>query len=523
MGTSIKFTGLASGMDTESIVNAMVMPYKNKVDNSKKQETLLEWKKDAYKEVSSKIYKFYTKTAGDLRLESTFNKKVVTASSNGAIDIDKNSTVPAGTHKVTVSQIAEGAMLSTKGIQPTKSNVEVDKNTKLVDLGIEVGGVLKVKANDGKEVEIKIEDKTTINDLQTELKNALPDANVNFDTNAKAFFISSKETGDKQSISIEASYADNSDTKARNMMRILGFGDQTKIYDKGDDAKVTYNGVEVSSSSNKVSINGLTFTIKGTTKIGTDAIGDVHEAITISSIEDTDGMFETIKSFVDEYNTLIDELNNLLNASSSKGYEPLTDEEKEAMSDKEIEQWEKKIKDSLLRNDPVLKEVLSSMRTAIGGTFNGNEFGSLSGIGITSGSYNENGKLYINEDKLKAAITQNANSVVELLSGSKTVEEKNETGEVTKKTTTVGLIDRLYDTLKSKFSSISNVKTSTSLYSDLLWNKKITNQATETDKWQDRLEKMEELYYKKFTAMEKLMSTMNSQASSITSLLGGTQ
>lgn len=526
MATNIKFTGLASGMDTESIVKAMVMPYKNKVDNSKKQQTLLDWKKDAYKEVSNKLYNFYTKTAGTLRLESTFNKKTITASSDSAISIDKNnSTVPSGTHKIDVIDVAEAAMLQTQAIKQPDSNKDlvIDKNTKLTDLGLKVGEKITIKNGDKTE-EIEITEDHTISKLQSEFKEKLPDFNVNFDENAKAFFISSKQTGKlANEITLTGS--------TENTLSALGLatsGTSEAKFTQGVDAKYTYNNVEMTSASNKVSVNGLSFTIKDTTKVSGTVI--------ISSIDDIDGMVDTIKSFVDEYNKLIEELNGLINAPSAKGYEPLTDEEKEAMSDKEIEQWEAKIKGGLLRNDPVLKDMLTSMRSAIGGTFPGNTFGSLSGIGITTGSYNENGKLYIDEEKLKAALNKDPDAVVELLAGSKDPQKNYETLNPGKKyedlpatekksweSKNVGMFDRLYDNLKGKFSAISNVKTSTSLYNDLLWNKKITNQATETDKWQERLEKMETMYYNKFTAMEKLMSTMNAQSSSLTSLFGGTQ
>lgn len=40
------------------------------------------------------------------------------------------------------------------------------------------------------------------------------------------------------------------------------------------------------------------------------------------------------------------EMNTLYNADSAKGYEPLTSEEKEAMSDDDVKLWEDKIKKS---------------------------------------------------------------------------------------------------------------------------------------------------------------------------------
>ena len=58
-------------------------------------------------------------------------------------------------------------------------------------------------------------------------------------------------------------------------------------------------------------------------------------------------------------------MDKLYSADSTKGYEPLTDEEKEAMSEKEIEKWEEKIKDSILRKDSTLNSVASAMKNVM--------------------------------------------------------------------------------------------------------------------------------------------------------------
>lgn len=575
MANNIKFTGIASGLDTESIVNSMVLPYKNKVDNSKKQETLLEWKKDAYKEVSSKVYNFYTKTASNLRLESTFNKKKLTASINLAIELDTTSTVPSGTHTIDkITQMATSARLQTKKLTSGKDEA-INLNTKLTDLGFQEGDELTVSDASGtnktikflsaekiaeekadtsidktnityvelsKEVIDKNGNKTTesvgeIKELQSVLSKALPNSTISFNETAGAFFMSSKTTGASQNIKVESNRSG-----ALDAMGIASYetkDNKTISTASGQNAIYSYNGIDgIESTTNNIDIGGLKFTIKDITLVeGAENEGNaIYNPITITSTDDIDGMMGIVKDFVDEYNTLIEELNDMLNADSAKGYEPLTDEEKEAMSESQIEKWETKIKDSLLRNDSTLKSLLTSMRTTLSGIVEGNEFKSLARIGITTGTYTENGKLYLDEDKLKEALSKDADAVVQLLAGSgdpeATFNASNKDSalkysdlsseEQTKwKNKTLGIFDRTYNSLKSNFSSISNVKSSNSLFNDLLWNTKITNQAKEIDKWQERLENMEKMYYSKFTAMEKLMSQLNSQTGSLTSLLGG--
>ena len=96
-------------------------------------------------------------------------------------------------------------------------------------------------------------------------------------------------------------------------------------------------------NTNVFEINGLTFTALSTTAAG--------EEITVTTEDDVDGIYDMVKGFLKEYNSLINEMDKLYNADSAKGYEPLTDDEKDAMSDTEVEKYEQKIKDALLRRD----------------------------------------------------------------------------------------------------------------------------------------------------------------------------
>ena len=397
---------------------------------------------------------------------------------------------------------------------------EVTSATKLSELGITEDASISVKEGENGETKtIKLAQGDTIADLLSELKNAMPSASVNFDSNAGAFFISSKATGADQQLQISGD---------PYILERLGFikdvptplseaneqDGNTIIYDssnniatikmQGSDAEYTYNGIEMTSSSNNISVNGLKFSITSNTK-------DTSEEITISSTTDVENMASTIKSFVEEYNTLMSELNDLINADSAGSYEPLLDDEKEGMTDSQIEKWEKKIKDSLLRNDSTLKSLTSSMRSILSSTLSTNKtYKSLASIGITTSSdWTANGKLELDEDKLKEALTNNPDEVITLFSAN---------GDGTT-SSTKGLGDRLYDSLGISFKRIANVKTATSLFSDTLLTKQRTTQSDTTNKWEDRLETMKEIYYKRFTAMETALSQLNSQTDTLTSLL----
>lgn len=130
-------------------------------------------------------------------------------------------------------------------------------------------------------------------------------------------------------------------------------------YTKGQNAEIYLNGAKFTDSTNVFEINGLTFTALSATAPG--------ETVTVTTEQDTDGIYDMVKNFLKEYNSVINEMDKLYNADSAKGYEPLTDDEKESLSDSEVEKYEKKIKDALLRRDDNLSTVNSALQQIMSG------------------------------------------------------------------------------------------------------------------------------------------------------------
>ena len=125
----------------------------------------------------------------------------------------------------------------------------------------------------------------------------------------------------------------------------------------GTKAQITLNDVVYESESNDITVNGMTITALQETAPG--------QSITVNTQVNVQGIYDSIKDFLKEYNALIKEMDELYNADTAKGYEPLTDDEKDAMSDKEIEKWEEKIKKSLLRRDDTLSSVMNLMTSSM--------------------------------------------------------------------------------------------------------------------------------------------------------------
>lgn len=272
---------------------------------------------------------------------------------------------------------------------------------------------------------------------------------------------------------------------------------------EASDSEVVLNGAVLTSSKSTVSANGLDIELTGVTKPG--------ESITFSVSNDVDAVYDSIKSALKEYNTLMSEMYKLYNAESSSGYEPLTSEEKEAMTDSDVELWEKKIKDSLLRRDSTLNDLMQSMRSAMMSTveYDGKKY-ALSSFGIMTSStnYQEGGLLHIfgdaddstyssRDDKLKKALEENPEAVVATLSG---------------------VFANLRHTMADKMSSKANTSSALTFYNDIQMKNDMTSYKDEIEDWEDRLAAMEDAYYKKFTAMETAMAKLQSQQSSLGSL-----
>ncbi len=277
----------------------------------------------------------------------------------------------------------------------------------------------------------------------------------------------------------------------------------------GCDSEIKLNGITYTSSLNTYSINGLSITAMQAT-----GDGDTN-AITVTTATDTQAIYDKIKSFLTQYNSLINEMTSLYNADTAKGYEPLTDDEKSAMSDSEVEKWEEKIKSSLLRRDDSLESVMNLMTNAMSQpvTIDGKKY-YLSSFGIKTLGFlnapeNQQNAYHIdgdeddtatsgNEDKLMAMINSDPDTVVSFMQQ---------------------LTTNLYDAIGTKMKS-SSVSSIYKVYNDKEMASEYSDYTTTIKKWEQKLQDQEDAYYKKFSAMETALSKLQSQTSSLSNLFG---
>ncbi len=277
---------------------------------------------------------------------------------------------------------------------------------------------------------------------------------------------------------------------------------------EGQDAVISLNGAEFTSDTNTFEINGLTLTVLKET--------EKNETITLTTGEDTDGIYDMIKNFLTEYNKLIVEMDSLYNAESSKGYDPLTSEEKQAMADSEIEEWEKKIKDSLLRRDSTLGTVKDAMKSIMlkGATVNGKQM-YLSDFGINTLGYfnaadNEKGVYHINGDKddphvkneddqLRAMIASDPDAVVSFFSQ---------------------LANNVHDDLMNKMSA-TKLSSAFTVYNDKEMKDEYDAYTSRIAKEEKRLNDLMDKWYSKFSKMETALAKLESKNNAVAGMFGG--
>lgn len=683
---AMRVTGMMSGLDTESIIQELVAVKQTKVDTLKKEQTKLEWKQDAWKELNNKIKKLYSGTLSDLRYQSSYMKKATKTSNDNLVSVIAKDSAMDSVQSLEINKLAKAGYLTGAEIKDKDGN-KVTSGSKLVEkLGIEAGSKFEITSG-GKTVEITVDENTTINSLVSKLQSV--GVKANFDATNQRLFIGASGTGEEKDFTITASndsgtkaldklgilvydkdvkaayqkYADlandpdakqsaieaktaellksykaektslesaveslkkkqdelvkayneeygsedfdikNSDSRAERQEtlneKIAELEEQLKdenlteeekatltadlnkakgelsylegydtnlesideknkriteldtyyinedgtagtktveeatddiegkiamaqavlaSYDSltgskafkvdGEDAEITLNGAPFKSSSNTFDINGLTITCKGETAVG--------EKITLTTENDVSGIYDMVKNFIKEYSSLINEMDKLYNAESSKGYDPLTDEEKDSMSEKEVEKWEEKIKDSLLRRDSTLNSVSSAMKEIMAGgyTVNGktmylSDFG-IETLGYFNAADNEKNAYHINGDEDEETLKTKDNTLKEMIT-----KDPN---------TVVDFFTQLSKTLYAKMDDLmarSDYSSMNTVYDDKKMKEEYDSYATKIKEAEAKLTDYEDKWYKKFSAMETALAKMQSNSSAVASLLGG--
>ncbi len=488
MSNLLRISGLATGLDTDSIVKQLIRAASIPLDRLEQQKQWYQWQQEDLRDINSQLLSLRDNNVFALTLQGTFLAKTV--SSNSAIaTATATSSAVNGTYTINVAQLAQPAYRTSGQLSITDPNAALNQTGTIV-------------LNN---VSIAVTSTDSLNSIIAKINNAGAGVTASYDTNLKTIFLVSTTTG--SSAKIDFSGSDSNGWNILNNTLMINVGttvgtDSYVAYGKNSQFTLNNGTTVYSESTNNFTLLGLNITLTGT---GTTTL-------TVST--DVDKIYNSIKNFVDTYNDVITKINTKLTEKRYYDYPPLTSEQKQAMKDSDITLWEQKARSGDLANDETLMRIYYSMRNVVSSTVSG--VGSLSSIGITTGQWYEGGKLYIDETKLRDAIANNLDEVMKIFSG---VYQTDSNGNTT--LVTPGIAQNLYDTLNSGIDAITQKAGSTTqLYDSSFIGNRIREIDDRIVQMQEYLNNLEQRYYAQFTQLEMYVSQMNSQSAWLSQQIG---
>lgn len=537
-----------SGIDVDSMVKVGMMTKQNQYDKMYKEEIKNEWMKSAYADLYSEVNTFNQSTLSNYKMSSTTSPMTATSTSEGVATATANADAASMSHTVTVSKTATNAYLQTGtgGIKRPHTGADstsiylkdllsdadqVDYSTKSDTEKLETA--LSFTIGDGsstKEISFTYKDifesNQTLNDLATKIKNSGLNIQATYDSVNDSFSLYQKSGGSKNEITLTTgSGADGTtaDGRARTLLNSLNFSSvetaddgtqslkdladfstkNTTSTTAGVDGSVTIDGKSYSTTSSKITVNNVSYTLggKGTT--------------TVSVAQDTDKVIENVKQFVTDYNKMIDSLNSKYYETQYSDYGVLTKTQEAGMTADQIEKWNEKAKSGLLYHDSTVGKIISSMREALYTPVESasGKYTTMMSLGITSST--DQGHITLDETKLKKALAAEPNCVREIFSNSGDV--TNADGTTSTDYDQEGVMNRISDALYTNLKTLKSYAGDSSETADgSTLGDLIENLKTKMSDFKTQMDAYQRALYDKYDAMESAIQQLSVQLGYIT-------
>lgn len=534
--SNLRISGLASGMDTDAMVQSLMRVERLKVDRFEQNKQIALWRQEAYTNMNKMFANFILNTKKDMGLTkisstgialgTSYSKldyvKKATSSNETVATVSSTSEAVNGNFELDVKSLAKGASFTSKKLGD--DILKDESGDKLKSLSFKINGKTIAVGNGSKEISME--------DVTKAINAKKDDTGVTafYDKANNRLFMQTTETGKDAKIDIGGDFAGKLGFTG---MEEDSYTDDTGAkYIQGKNAEVLFNGVKLEYSSNRFTLNGVNVELKDVGKVNVKVDTNVE------------GIMDKVKKLIADYNELVDKASMAVNEKRYESYKPLSMEEKKAMHEDDVKLWEEKARSGMLSKDETMQRVLQNVRTDLYKTVEGvaGKFNHITQIGITTERYARGatgGKLEIDEEKLRKAIMEDPEGVMELLfKEGKYTDKKDSRGNPIEdiagdkaKFTTKGVFTGIYDNLISGMKSIID-KSGPGQDSDLLRNVKsnilidfVTNKSSisdidkevrdmnkRIDDLNDMLVRKENAYYSKFGQMEKMLQQMYSQS-----------
>lgn len=616
---NLRIGGLASGLDTDSIVENLMKAEKLKVFRIEQEKTYAEWKMEAYREVTNLLTEFsseqFNLVDSEKNILSTSGfKEAVCDAEQGAAVIMANGDAFNGDYTLNeIVRLAKAATVESASevagditgttdlsagvisLSGKSLNIRLDDYQKTITFNTDYASLAELETSlqtvlddsfgagritvsnvDGKFINLEsnnstlqvIEDLNGTDALETlgiksgamnivntggTLEEVFGETgDVSFSINGTDFTFTKEDSVD--SIMKEINYSDAGVRMVYNSLsdtftltatqtgagssieitntsgNVFGASSYLNITDSevknGQDALFYLNNDAkdnpIYRSSNVFTIDGVTYSLKETST----------EEINFTVKDNVDAAFDKVKSFIDKYNSVLDTINNKINEKRDYSYAPLSDEQKESMTDDEIEKWESAGKKGVLKSDSIVYNILIDMRNAFVEKIEGSEL-SFFNIGVSTTSFTDAGMITIDEDKLKAVMEENLDQVMDMFTRTSEIKYSRDLDAEDARTRygEIGFARRINDVIKKNITAVRN---DAGLKGLLLEKAGIEGDTTEftsslykdIEAIEDRIDKAtlsmnetEDRYWDEFTTLETTIQRLNEQSNWLMSQL----
>ncbi|WP_286885355.1 flagellar filament capping protein FliD [Aneurinibacillus sp. UBA3580] len=505
-----RITGF-SGFDTESLVQKLMTAERMPLDKLKFKKQQMTWKQDMYRDIN-KSFKSLFDIADKLRLNANWSQFKTTSSDEASVSA--LGVTASGTHTVEVTQLASGAKL--------QSTSSVDFNAKLTDLDGSLQTSITLSVNGNSVTIDNSNGDKTLQDVMNAVNSAGPNVRMTYNGTSKTFAFVNTITGASSKIDIVSG-----GTAADTLLNQLGFSSSNRSA-TGTDAFVTIDGITRTSSTNTITENGVTYTLKKLT---------IGSPVTVKSERDVDALVKQIKDFVTEYNKTVESISSKLREKVNRTIQPMSEEDRKNIKEADLKLWEDAAKKGLLRSDDILSKALVDMRMTLYGGVKGvradGKDAYLSTIGITTASFTGgnggelvksvaamDGMLEVNEEKLRKTLQEDPETVIKTFTNYPGDSVPKDSPDYQAQKGIMHRFKELFETVQKDISIRIDNKGQVGGENDFSLEKQIRDMNRRMEDMEERLKQKEDQYYKRFAQMEKIMSQGSAQSSWLAAQMG---
>ncbi|WP_181186191.1 flagellar filament capping protein FliD [Alkalicoccus urumqiensis] len=528
-----RMTGFASGMDINQMVRDLMDAERQPLQPMQQNAVETQLKIDEYREMNRRFSEFRNDTFDGVLRRSNMQSRETTSSNESALSASASAATPEGTYTISDAVTAKserrtsdfgttngtgdgGSFLDDAGAFDRRSSflTQADNVKGLDGTETELSFALAVYDENGDQqtTSFSFDATDSLDDIVDEVNRSGAGVQLFYDDFSGRMSMQRSDTGVYSEGGKEIRFGTmDGETFAEAddgaLSTVFGFSNNDTVETEASNASFRLNGLDaVERRSNTFDVNGVTMTLNQ----------DFTEEVQVGVSSDTDRIVDTVMSFVEDYNDMVETTQDKVSEEYFRDYAPLTEEQRRELSESEVELWEERSNSGLLQRDSILQGAISNMRSQFYETVDADipnqTFNQIAELGITTSSdFRRGGVLEVDEEQLRAAVEEDPESVYQMFAADGDTPAEQ------------GIARRLRDTLDNTITQIGERAGRTDLAANQSFTlgRELESQEDDISNFERRMQQVEDRYWSQFTAMEKAMADANSQMQQLMSQMGG--